>query len=386
MANTPEPRFGIIPLPLSNKDEAVRGEMLTDSNTGHIYFKNDDGEIISKTVELEKRIEMLELMSAMASSDISISGSYLYDLYSKDKIKNENLTVSTSYISNVKHMTVSNSSDSITAGIYIPIPLSLLTNEIYYFILNEYTSKKGCFTGISLRCINKDGEYKNIKVLPVFKNIDNGSSLEQSHCVMYTVNTKNLSYDIKDYRIVGIYLFIPNDTTTDIKSLKIVRENAAISSRINNDIVITPDILSNAFEGFINSQGIDDGLLAGNVEINLLRLNLLEEQYALDIQYNSLSAYINENITELYLVINGKSILIGKYDLNNITNTVIHTIIDCKYSKLQSKYNIDDDIYSFRLLIKQVNKNGGDINAKTSISSISLSRLSGAAYKTETIS
>ena len=386
MANIPEPRFGIIPLPISNKDEAVKGEMLTDSNTGHIYFKNDDGEIISKTVELEKRIEMLELMAKMSSSDISISGGYLYDLYSKDKNKHEKLEISTGYISSIKSFKITNISPSVTAGVFIPIPLLLIKNEVYYFILNEVMSVASSYTRISLKCVDKNGDTKNVSVRPIFKNIDNGDSLNKTHSVVYKVNTKNIIFDSKDYTISGVYLFVPPTVTTDVESIKIVRENVYLSSRVNNDIVITPDFLTTVSGGnIITSDLSEDSILGGTVIVNLLELNLLEEQYALDIQYESLSAYKDDNIADLYLNINNKSVSIGKYDLNNISGLSIHTFIECKFSRLLSKYNIsDDNIYKFTLEIDQITKSGGEPKNKASISSITLSKISGAAYKTET--
>lgn len=55
-----KPRFGIIPLPISNIADGVANEMMTQPSSGHIYIKQQDGTAVSKTVELEDRLKELE--------------------------------------------------------------------------------------------------------------------------------------------------------------------------------------------------------------------------------------------------------------------------------------------------------------------------------------
>lgn len=78
-------RFGLIPLSTNNGDIAVPGEFLIDPNTGHIYIKKDNGELYSKTLEMEKRIEAIESVIEMNSDVINIPGHRLYEFVSKSE-------------------------------------------------------------------------------------------------------------------------------------------------------------------------------------------------------------------------------------------------------------------------------------------------------------
>ena len=64
------PRFGMMPLPLAKQSIAVSGELLSDANSGHIYFKNGN-KVVSKTIELED--ELNELLDYNQSAWVAIS-------------------------------------------------------------------------------------------------------------------------------------------------------------------------------------------------------------------------------------------------------------------------------------------------------------------------
>ena len=67
-------RFGLIPLPLSMKEKAVNGEFLVDPNTGHIYLKDNNGKVFSKTLELEERINEIEIIRKHSLDNVTFDG------------------------------------------------------------------------------------------------------------------------------------------------------------------------------------------------------------------------------------------------------------------------------------------------------------------------
>lgn len=83
-------RFGLKVLPLSQKDKAVEGEVVLDPNTGHIYVKNN-GVLISKTLELEERLNNLMATLKNRTTNVSFTGSEI----SKFTTDMTDITVST---------------------------------------------------------------------------------------------------------------------------------------------------------------------------------------------------------------------------------------------------------------------------------------------------
>lgn len=74
MAGQNQARFGLKVLPLSLSDQAVNGEIILDPNTGHLYVKNN-GKLISKTVELENRLNKLVSDLKFRTTSLSFNGS-----------------------------------------------------------------------------------------------------------------------------------------------------------------------------------------------------------------------------------------------------------------------------------------------------------------------
>lgn len=72
-------RFGLIPLNVSNKNIATTNEFLINPTDGHIYIKQKDGSLVSKTVELEERLEKIEMRQKYTESYITLNGKFLLD-------------------------------------------------------------------------------------------------------------------------------------------------------------------------------------------------------------------------------------------------------------------------------------------------------------------
>ena len=73
MSQNKNARFGLIPLPLAKFDTSVQGELLMNPNDAHIYA-NRQGVAISKTLELEERLNIMERILKATTNGISIYG------------------------------------------------------------------------------------------------------------------------------------------------------------------------------------------------------------------------------------------------------------------------------------------------------------------------
>lgn len=74
---TIDPRFGLIPLPISEQMRAVPYEFMTQSSTGHIFIKQADGTVVSKTVDLEERMIELENRRKATETHVTLTGDLL---------------------------------------------------------------------------------------------------------------------------------------------------------------------------------------------------------------------------------------------------------------------------------------------------------------------
>lgn len=75
-----EPRFALKPLNIIYSDKAVDEEFLINPLNGHIYVKKD-GKIISKTVELEERLDELDKINKLTRNYFVIPGNKIKEFF-----------------------------------------------------------------------------------------------------------------------------------------------------------------------------------------------------------------------------------------------------------------------------------------------------------------
>ena len=302
-------RFGLIPLPLSLKDRAVKGEFLVDPNTGHIYLKNsDNGNLISKTVELEERINAIEAIRMHSITDASFDGSQLEYL-----------------ISNKSRYTVEGNSAKINSNIITFDKIPFFMSPFYKYILELNYIPNGQNVIATAECTNFNLEMHSITK----------SRISDDECfLLYEFACSNSRIDNEEKLIFGLS-DCDGITLKHISLRKVPINNSNCSLQLTGTILkqLNPNISTNPF---MITYGTEDVLeilpfivpASPGININMNKFALLPGLYSLDISLLSNfsgNLYItttSKDNTKLSYTINCNSVnkLYNKYKSSSSTN------------------------------------------------------------------
>lgn len=218
MAGT-DPRFGLIPLPLSQSGRAVANEFLLDPNTGHIYIKKADGTLLSKTVELENRINAILKRAELVEDTIVIPGSR-FDEATSDK-----------------HITLA--SDGFTFKSVSAVNLNLFkmsySKFFKYLVAIEYTDSAKSVPTVKLNTQSVTGSSgSSIAASVINKTIDSTTRMLEYECLP--------SGNYADNGICFVSI-TPANTTIKIKSVTVkkipllLHEDIGFKQRIDRSLL-----------------------------------------------------------------------------------------------------------------------------------------------------
>ena len=237
-------RFGLIPLSTNNGDIAIPGEFLIDPNSGHIYIKKETGELYSKTLEMEKRIESIESIIEMNTDVINIPGHKLYQF----------ITDSEKVLSNISEGYCRYSDSSATSFTFHLDKLNIPYTKMFtYYIAVSYRYKDSNYMTTTMSIRNKDKSETTDKEMSRITNYNLPSDTYTNRTMIFVAPADLSTYlgGTVSFKITGIpenYIY----NVTIYKRLVTESSNSLFSLHLDTNNYVgllggTPIIDDNSF-------------------------------------------------------------------------------------------------------------------------------------------